>query len=138
MPEAGCVRQTDQGVAQSAGSAETLATSVTSTEAAADNGDAPGRGLRERLRLPRGFVAFQGRVLVVVEVEVFVHPQVFAHVPQRLLRDGEFAQVVSPGVVAGAAPGVAFAHDRADRAVFLASGKRLSGDLEGDALAGLP
>src|ERR1019366_2809370 len=46
--------------------------------------------------------------------------------------------MVSPGVVAGAAPGVCLAVYCADRAVFLATREGLGRHLEGDALACLP
>ena len=46
--------------------------------------------------------------------------------------------MVAPGVGAGAAPGVGLAGDGGDGAIGHAAGEGLIGDLEGDALSGLP
>jgi hypothetical protein len=61
-----------------------------------------------------------------------------AHVAEGLLGGGEFPEVIEPGVLAGAAPGVALADDGADGAVGHAAREGLGGDLEGHSLAGLP
>src|ERR1035441_9579995 len=89
--------------------------------------------------LVRGGRVGHGRLkLVIIEIKVFVDTEVLAHVTQRLLGGGELPEMVAPGVVTGAAAGVALAVDGADGSVRLAPGEGLSRHQEGDTFAGLP
>ena len=86
-----------------------------------------------RRRSIRGY-----RLQFVVQVEVLFHPKVLTHIAQRLLRNGQLAQVISPGVVTGTPTGIPLAVDGGNGSIRLAPREGLGRHLEGNALACLP
>jgi hypothetical protein len=70
--------------------------------------------------------------------DVIQDAKITSHVAKRFFGDGEFAEVVTPDILAGAAPGVGLAGYGAEGSVGFATEEGLGRDEEGDVLACLP
>src|SRR5436305_1949276 len=78
------------------------------------------------------------RLIFFVQNEFLIHPQILAHVPQRLVGHRQFAHVVAPCIIPSAPARVWLPCNHADGAVLLAPREGLRRYLEGDTLARLP